>query len=155
MKFENIIWKTHPAAANIESLKRVAKDLYDDFVGSTMAKIQFDNGYGVSIVFGKMFYSNGVDTYECAVTHYGELCYDTWITNDVMGYLSKEELMQTIYEVERLCGPSQNYKFYICSIIQKLRRVWSYQVAPFLKRISVYQIQRLQTWFNSHRRSSK
>lgn len=31
------------------------------------AKIMFENGYGVSVVFGDVFYSNGIDTYEVAI----------------------------------------------------------------------------------------
>lgn len=31
------------------------------------AILEFDNGYGVSVLFGDKFYSNGIDTYELAV----------------------------------------------------------------------------------------
>lgn len=150
MKFEDIKWM-----AKFPEVQTLKNPMFDTMRNVTCAKIEFNNGYGVSLLCGEIFYSNGVDTYECAVTYKNGLCYATWITNDVMGYLSKEELMQTIYEVEKLCAPSKDYKFRVCSIAQKLRRVWSYQMAPFLKWISVYQIQRLQTWFNSYFRSPK
>lgn len=31
------------------------------------AIMEFENGYGVSVLFGEAFYSNGIDTYEVAI----------------------------------------------------------------------------------------
>jgi hypothetical protein len=70
--------------------------------GAKMASMDFPNGYGVSVIFGKMFYSNGIDTYELAVTREGNLCYDTPITDDVMGYLSAKEVTDVMAKVQTL-----------------------------------------------------
>lgn len=68
--------------------------------GEEQATMDFDNGFGVSVVFGEIFYSNGVDTYELAVMKDGELHYDNPVANgDVCGYLKKTELMKLINEV--------------------------------------------------------
>lgn len=65
------------------------------------AKMSFKNGYGVSVVFGDKFYSNGVDTYELAVLKNGTLDYDNPVANgDVVGYLHKTELVKLINKVK-------------------------------------------------------
>jgi len=65
------------------------------------AKLDFDNGYGVSVVFGELFHSNGVDTYELAVLKDGHLDYDNPVADgDVRGYLEKDELMELINQVK-------------------------------------------------------
>lgn len=154
MKFEDIPWKPHRAAIEMNSLQPEIplqfQHLYDDFEGSLQARIEFPNHYGVSIVFGKMFYSNGVDTYECAVTKFGSLCYTTWITNDVMGYLTKDELMTVIYEVERLCDATK-HKPYLCLILQGIRKLWRYKVVHFFSSLCVFKIPRFPHWLHSDR----
>jgi hypothetical protein len=67
------------------------------------AKLTFENGYGVSVLLGGYgIYSNGVDTYEVAVLHNGELCYDTHITSDVLAYQTKEETDEIIKQIQLL-----------------------------------------------------
>ena len=66
------------------------------------AILNFKNGYGVSVVFGSLFYSNGIDTYELAILHDGSLCYSTPITDDVLGHLSKKEINNTMKDVQLL-----------------------------------------------------
>lgn len=66
------------------------------------ATLEFENGYGVSVVFGEAFYSNGVNTYEVGILKGGHLCYDTWITDDVMGYLTEDEVTSTMAKVQEL-----------------------------------------------------
>lgn len=61
----------------------------------------FDNGYGVSVLFGNYFYSNGIDTYELAVLKDDDLDYDNPVANgDVRGYLKKNKLMKLINQVK-------------------------------------------------------
>ena len=64
------------------------------------AILNFDNGYGVSVLFGENYYSNGIDTYELAVLKYGLICYDTEITNDVLGYITKEEVTDVMLKLQ-------------------------------------------------------
>ena len=66
------------------------------------ARIDFNNGYGASIVFGNMFYSNGIDTYELAVMKDGDLCYSSGITNDVIGYITKDEVTEYMKQIQEL-----------------------------------------------------
>ena len=69
----------------------------------TRAKLEFDNGYGVSVITGKMFYTDAVGQYEAAVLLDGKLCYETPITDDVLGHLDRkgvEGLMEQIQKLE-------------------------------------------------------
>lgn len=71
------------------------------------AVMNFNNGYGVSVLLGNMFYSNGKDTYELAVLEDGYLCYTTPITENVLGYLTEDEVTEVMRKIQEL--PS-NYK---------------------------------------------
>ena len=68
------------------------------------AKVEFENGYSASILFGDKFYSNGIDTYELAVLHKGSITYDTPITDDVLGWLTKDEVTEALEQIEKLRG---------------------------------------------------
>ena len=68
----------------------------------------FDNHYGVSVVKGLYTYGGRDGLYELAVIRmtpdmkYSELCYDTPITNDVMGYLTPDEVTDIMKQVSEL-----------------------------------------------------
>lgn len=66
------------------------------------ARIDFPNGYGVSVLNGDMFYSNGLDTYELAVTFRGALIYppDICTDNDVLGYLTRAEITEVMRKLQ-------------------------------------------------------
>jgi len=75
------------------------------------AKHFFPNGYGVSVVrfttpFGSGSYGAEEGLYELAVLkgteEKWELCYDTWITSDVLGHQTVEEVEVLLYEIENL-----------------------------------------------------
>ena len=74
--------------------------------GGRHAIMFFPNGYGVSVLFGKHFYSNGFDTYELAVIRKSgdgySMAYDTPITNDVLAHLTEDEVTEIMIEVQRL-----------------------------------------------------
>lgn len=76
--FKDLEFKNHP----ISRTKR-----YKD---AKQALYHFENNYGVSVVFGSCFYSNGIDTYEVAILYKDELTYNTGITNGVLGHLLEE-----------------------------------------------------------------
>ena len=66
-----------------------------------------DNGYGASIVQHNSSYGGRVGLWEIAVTEYDEddewdICYDTPITNDVLGHLSESEVMDYLTQIEQL-----------------------------------------------------
>jgi hypothetical protein len=67
------------------------------------AKFKFYNGYSVSVVFGDMFYSNGVDTYELTIFNpEGDIDYSTELTDDVLGYQTAEEITKAMKFVNDL-----------------------------------------------------
>ena len=68
----------------------------------TQAKMTFDNGYGVSVICGTLFYSNGVDTYEVAVLKDKHVCCSTSVADDVLPRLSKEEVSEIMARVQRM-----------------------------------------------------
>lgn len=70
--------------------------------GHLQATMDFPNGYGVSVVIGKSFYSNGDDTFEVAVTKGGELCYTTPVASDVIGHRTKDEVTEIMARIQRL-----------------------------------------------------
>ena len=74
---------------------------------ATQAQYNFKNGFGVSVLCGSLFYSNGIDTYELAVTRDGTITYNTQVTNDVMGYLTRAEVSMIMVEVQKL--PKDHY----------------------------------------------
>ena len=70
--------------------------------GATWATLTFDNGYGISVLLGNMFYSNGIDTYEVAVLYNGGIAYNTDITDDVIGYINEDEVNDVIGKIQAI-----------------------------------------------------
>ena len=83
-----------------EVKKRV--DTYDDIFGIGQWVIGFKNGYEGSIITGEYTYTDKEHPYELAVLKNGELCYDTPITNDVIGYLTADEVGEILEKIEAL-----------------------------------------------------
>jgi hypothetical protein len=69
---------------------------------SKQAVIYFKNGYGVSVLLGTAFYSNGKNTYELAVLYNGQLTYSTPITDSVLPHITEEEVTNAMIEVQKL-----------------------------------------------------
>ena len=68
---------------------------------------QFENGYGASIIRGKHTYGGDLGLFELAVLKFISdddfmLCYDTPITEDVIGYLSLDELAPLLQQIKEL-----------------------------------------------------
>ena len=77
------------------------KDL-PDYRG-IQCRIQFENGYGASIVKHKYSYGGDKGLYEVAVLDSGgEITYTTPITDDVIGYLRPEDVTDVIEKIEKL-----------------------------------------------------
>ena len=72
------------------------------YKGAKQATMNFENGFGVSVLIGSCFYSNGVDSYELAVLKNGHLCYDSGLTEDVFGRLSAREVTKIMKQVQQL-----------------------------------------------------
>ena len=93
MIFSDLQFQPHPVAIGVQ------------------ARHFFDNGYGISVVRfrgivggGSYGYEEGL--YESAVLKGTEenwhICYDSVITDDVLGHQSEEEVEVLLYEIENL-----------------------------------------------------
>ena len=56
------------------------------------AQLHFSNGYGASVITGQYAYGGSEGLYELAVLQGEEICYDTPITDDVIGYLTPSDV---------------------------------------------------------------
>ena len=74
------------------------KDIWDGY----QYVVSFNNGYGISIVKHQNSYGHEDDLWEIAVLKGKELCYDTPITDDVIGWLSSAEVMNYAMKGEML-----------------------------------------------------
>lgn len=83
--FEELNFQSHPAGMGKQCI------------------VQYSNGYGASIVQGPHTYGGKDGLYELAVFGKdGEITYDTPITNDVLGYLSEDEVTKTLLDIKNL-----------------------------------------------------
>ena len=62
----------------------------------------FPNGYGASVLRNSFTYGGKRGLYELAVIFDGDLCYDTEITDDVLGYLTVEDVLNTLEKIKKL-----------------------------------------------------
>jgi hypothetical protein len=83
--FSELEWRPHPAG-----------------VGGRQGLASFDNGYSVSVVQFNGSYGYEQGLWELAVKHGGRLCYDTPVTDDVLGYLTEEDVTRHMGEVAAL-----------------------------------------------------
>ena len=67
--------------------------------------IKFDNGYGASVVSGPKLYSSEDGPYELAVMRGDDLCYDTPIAGDVLGWRTGEEVNALLEQISALDDP--------------------------------------------------
>jgi hypothetical protein len=81
------------------------------FTGGIQAKHFFPNGYGASVILSPVSYGSDQGLYELAVLEGNErkwrLCYDTPVTEDVIGNLTEtgvENLLATIEALEHKIG---------------------------------------------------
>jgi hypothetical protein len=84
--FKDIQFKEHPST-----------------FGGIIGRIEFDNGYGASVVKSPFSYGGGDNLYELAVLGKdGQITYDTSITNDVIGYLTEEGVEELLINIQKL-----------------------------------------------------
>ena len=77
----------------------IVRDSENDFA----AKDHFDNGYGISVIRNLGSYGGGSGLYEIAVLDEDDnLCYDTPITDDVIGWLSEEAVTGVMEKIQAL-----------------------------------------------------
>ena len=84
--FKDIIFKSNPMG--------------EDF--GIVSRTIFDNGYEVSVVKSQYTYGGDIGLYELAVFKDGNICYDTPITNDVIGYLRPIDVTEVMEKIQKL-----------------------------------------------------
>ena len=66
------------------------------------AIMNFPNGYGISVVRFDGSYTSNDQEWELAIFHNGCLCYDTPITDDVIGHLTASGVTNIMEQVQQL-----------------------------------------------------
>ena len=75
----------------------------DGFMVGVKSRMTFENGYGVSVVSHTYSYGGKDGLFEIAVLDKdGNLTYDTPVTNDVIGYLTEEDVTDVLKQVQEL-----------------------------------------------------
>ena len=87
----------HKADPFIENRKSI-----EDYFGGIQKQYQFDNGYGASVICHAGSYGGKRGLWELAVTLHGILCYDTVITDDVLGHLTTDEVNKQLQAIKEL-----------------------------------------------------
>ncbi len=85
MKFEDLEFKPMPNHDN-----------------GIFVRVEFPNRYGASIIKSPYSYGGDQDLYELAVLYDNMINYDTEITNDVLGYLTPEDVTKLLERIEAL-----------------------------------------------------
>ena len=62
----------------------------------------FANGYGASVLRSSYSFGGDRGLFELAVLKDGDICYSTPITNDVIGYLTADEVTEYLQQIEKL-----------------------------------------------------
>ena len=62
----------------------------------------FKNGYGISVIKSKFSYGGDERLYECTVLKDGSLCYDTPVTDDVIGWCTEEKVTEIMKQIQEL-----------------------------------------------------
>lgn len=79
----------------------------DDFTIGIRARMFFPNGYGISVIKNNRSYGGKDGLYEVGVLdNKGDLCYDTPVTDDVIGWLSEDDVSRVMREVQELPSAS-------------------------------------------------
>lgn len=92
--FEDLQFKEH---ASVQAYRNIGVEKH-----TTHAVMNFPNGYGISVICGEDFYSNGIDTYEAAILWDGKPYNGTPINNKELGCLTKEEISKIMEELQAL-----------------------------------------------------
>jgi len=81
--FKDLEFKEHPMPTHFEK----------------QAVINFENGYGVSVINGRSAYC-GSDTFEVGVLFENELTYNSGITDDVLTYQTPDDITEVMIQLQ-------------------------------------------------------
>lgn len=77
--------------------------LDNEYLSGKRCKIQFENGYGASIVSHTRSYGGDEGLYEVAVLFDNIIHYDNPVANgDVIGYLNEDDVNDIIIKIQKL-----------------------------------------------------
>lgn len=65
-------------------------------------RFEFPNGYGASVIRHEYSYGFEGGLWELAVLFNDEFCNDTYITDDVIGYLTEERVEELLIQIKEL-----------------------------------------------------
>jgi hypothetical protein len=85
-QFKDIVFKPNPMGAEYGIVSRT----------------KFDNGYEVSVVKSPYTYGGDKGLYELAIFKDDQICYDTPITDDVIGYLREQDVTEVMEKIQEL-----------------------------------------------------
>ncbi|PCI28945.1 hypothetical protein COB55_03140 [Candidatus Wolfebacteria bacterium] len=84
-------------------LKKYKVEVFESEVGMARVRIIFNNGYVASLISGQRVFSDSISPYEIAIMDKNEkLVYDTPITDDVLGYLTENQVLDYLEEISNL-----------------------------------------------------
>lgn len=66
------------------------------------ARLDFENWYWVSVVSWPLFYTDFENPYELAVMKNWNICYDSWITEDVIWHLDEKSVEDIMINIQKL-----------------------------------------------------
>lgn len=83
------------------------KILEREFDNGVQKIYKFDNRYGASVIRHDFSYGSEQGLWELAVMTFNEtggshICYSTDITDDVLGYLTDEDVLNTLEQIKAL-----------------------------------------------------
>ncbi len=87
---------------NYEGFEQYLVSEGGNFFGGLAYEFKFENNYGASIIKHKFSYGNDDDLFELAVLYDGKITYSTEITEDVLGYLTNDDVMFYLSEIKGL-----------------------------------------------------
>lgn len=68
-----------------------------------ISRIQFDNGYGTSVVRHEYSYGGKKGMYELAVLdNTGEISYSTSVASDVVGWLTESDVTELMEKIQKI-----------------------------------------------------
>lgn len=79
------------------------EELKNEIMNGKRTRIQFENGWGASVVSHNFSYGGGEGLYELAVLFEDEIHYDNPVAGgDVRGYLTEEEVTDLLIQIQKL-----------------------------------------------------
>lgn len=88
--FKDLEFKSHHIVASI--MGSVFEPVMAEYKDAKQARIIFDNGLKLSVLFGSTFYSNGINTYEAWCSH---------LDDEPLGYLSEDEVTGYMIKLQK------------------------------------------------------